>query len=332
MGAEDQEPAETVETALDIVDAADRAYRESGSQERHQEPSGVGKRTPDDQDPERSGHGKEALGSGAAPEIELPDGTKVTVQQLQEWRDAHATKQQHDQWQRERIEQETQLKIQREAVQRLLRDPTAYQKMRQEMGLGQEAKQDVVDPISQQNEWRYLRANMYRQLAAQKGQEIDERALTDQVERDLDRAVIRAQQSRIDEIQRSIQENQREAVEAKQAREIEQKLEPLYKRYPNAATEHGRRLVENELLRREYTGEQLNFEEVVKSIHDISSKMIDTYIKSKRDMAGRTRGVIRGGGTRDPGKTAIDKLPDDTSAFGEIANLISQGKLGGSRG
>lgn len=314
-----------IETTSDIVQAADKQY-----QERQAPQTGDDRRDPE----VVQAQAEPAEQPEVEAEVTLPDGTKVSAKDLQEWREAHSQRTQYQNWQRQQQEAESRLRVQQEALNQVLRDPAAYEQMRQRLGLAQpgqqgqqnQPKQDVIDPIQSPHEWRYARAHQYRQLYAQRGQTIDEQQISDQVERDLDRATLRAQTDRINQLTQTIEATKRESEEIRQAREIEGRLEPLYKKYPSVNNDIGRRLVENELLRREYTGEALDFEAVVKHVSDLTARTVQQYTKDKNRLAAGTRGVTRGGGTRDPGRSAIDKLPDDTSAFSQIAELRARGK------
>ena len=263
-------------------------------------------------------------------EFELQDGSKVTAKQIAEWR--HASEAQKSQLEADQAAVDSKLKIQMEMLQRIMRDPAEYEKMRASLGLATaKPASDVIDPIQTPQDWRQGRTNQYRQQFLNRGEKPDEDAIAQAVERDLMQAQLRRQGEQLNELKMQMETTAREQNEIRQTREIESRLEGLYKKYPGADGKTGRRMVENELLRLEHEGKalhQINFEQVVKEAHEFTARAVKVWADRKDKLAAGTRGISRGGsGTKDPVRAAIDKLPDDTSAFSAIAEMRASGKL-----
>lgn len=222
--------------------------------------------------------------------IVLDDGTKVSKAELAEWRASHAERQAETERSFKDKHAEAQARL-----DKILQDPSEYDKARQEQGA---AKPNVIDPLESEDQWRLVRAQEYRQYVREHGvQNVTEESIAIAVEKDYNTASRNALREQAVTNKRELDAAKREATEAREERELDAALKPLYDRYPGADFPKGRELVGALLAQQVAKGKPVNLEDAVRTIHDLSGTTIKSYAERKRAMATATRAISPGGGS-----------------------------------
>lgn len=286
----------------------------------------------DDERHDEGDPGDEDNGGGQDPEPEASfdvDGEKLTTAEIRQLkRDAQRVKE-ADEAQR--------------AAQYLLRHPEEYERVRRENGLAPrtpapapEVKPQSTgpDPVEDVNGWKYARFNQYIEYLQQRGQTATVEAIQAQVEIDHDKARTNRLMETIAEerAERKKDAERREQEQAawrldQEAAQIARTLNPLFQKYPKAAGPEGQEEVEARIIRAVHLGQPVDYEKIVKAVHERNGGVIRKYVEDKRAMAGGAGpAVARGGSARGARPKLQDTLPADFSSISRYAEMKERGE------
>lgn len=295
--------------------AADPADKAPGKEEETPEPE-----VQPEPEPEAGGEPPKE----AEAKIKLADGTEATQEELTAWREAHGKSQSQAQ-QAELTTLRQQADLHKQQLQYILNNPQQFEQIRQQLGMAptQQPSDGRIDPIARVGEWKYARTQEYLQAGWTDAKAIQQNVDKEHREQTVEAMLVQNQQR-----EQQFQQLQNEQRLAREAQEITNKLEPLYKRYPRAATELGRKLV-NSLLIAEVHGGNANpdFEAAVKQVHEIQPTVIKEYVAQKKALAKGASVIDKGSSRGGVRKTAVDSLPDTVDSLGRFAEMKIAGKV-----
>lgn len=285
---------------------------------------------PDDGDPGDETGGAPAADPEPEPESSMDvDGERLTTAQVRQYkRDAARVKEADEA---------------RRAAQYLLQHPEEYARVRREHGLEAPPSQERQpapaatgpDPVDDPRGWKYERFNQYVAYLQQNGRTATHEVITAQVEQDH----VHARTDRMHQV--LLEERAQRAKDAEQverdraqwrqdqeAAQIARALTPLFTKYPQAATPQGQEEVEALIIRAVHLGNPVDYEAIVRRVHDRSISAVRDWSQKKRAMAGAT-GVAAGRGGNAQGSRAKlkDRLPADLSSLSEYAERASRGEV-----
>lgn len=323
-----------VETADDIVAAADARAAQlenptepATSPEQPETPAGDLPAGPEgDGEPEAPAAGPDDEGAPTTPDSE----PQLTTAELRELRTLAAKGKQADK--------------DKATLRFLLENPDQFERLQRESGVAPRAKETPKpeaqapsgpDPVRDANGWKYARFEAYVTYLRSKGQTADPSAIQNQVEIDFyqaraERALEMVEEDRKSrETERSENEQkQREWQQQNEARAIGRQLIPLFKKYPQAATPEGQRDVEDAIVASVHRGESLDYEKIVKRVHERGARAVADWTQKKRALAGGTAAAsARGGSPQGSRQKLADRLPADISSISEYAERASRGEV-----
>ncbi len=230
----------------------------------------------------------------------------------------------------------------RQAAQYLLQHPEEYERVRREHGLAPatppkpepKPEDHGPDPVDDARGWKYERFNQYVNYLASRGETATTQAIMQQVERDHDTA----QTKRLHEIlleeraerQEDAKRREQEQAQWRQNQEaatIARTLTPLFQKYPQAATADGQEEVEARIIRAVHLGQPVNYEQIVKTVHERNRGVIKNWADNKKVMAGGAGPAVARGGSAQGSRTKLrDKLPADISSIALYAEMAERGE------
>lgn len=227
------------------------------------------------------------------------------------------------------------------AARYLLENPQEYARIRREQGLetAPEPKPEPhrpagPDPVDDPRGWKYDRFQLYVNYLSSKGQTAAPHEITQAVEADFREArAERVHEILLEERQERLQrekENEKRQAEWRQEQEVAQItriLNPLFKKYPEAASDQGQKDVEAHILRAVHLGEPVDYEGIVKMVHERSMGAVKEWTQRKRAIATGARAAAGGGGSaQGTRQKLVDRLPADISSITEGAERLSRGE------
>lgn len=321
--------ADKVASADDILAAADSRLHAAIEPVTKPKPGGASRSEPSESESVQEGEPEEGDDAAAdeEPSIEV-DGERLTASQIRQGRAVQA-----------RIEEAEQAI---RTSQYLLQHPEEYERVRREHGLvpAPAATPNPApvnrgpDPVDDPDRWKYGRFNQYVAALQQKGMTATHQEITAQVEQDHVHArTNRMHEQLLEERQeRQKDKERREAEQAQwrqdqEAAQIDRTLTPLFKKYPEAATKEGQKMVEALIVRAIHLGESFDYDAVVRSVHEQNKGVIRDYSLRKKAMAaGAGAASGRGGSAQGTRAKLSDTLPADVSSISEYAERRSRGE------
>lgn len=230
----------------------------------------------------------------------------------------------------------------REAAEYLLQHPEEYKRVRRQRGLASQPEPEREappqntgpDPVEDARGWKYERFNQYVDWLQQNGRTATPAQITAQVEQDL----VAARTERMHEVlleerkERAAEKESNAKAQAQwrqeqESAQIARTLTPLFKQYPEAATTAGQEEVEARIIRCVHMGLPVDYEKIVRTVHERSIGAVREWAGKKRAMSAATGPASGRGGSAQGTKTKlVDSLPADVSSITEYAERASRGE------
>lgn len=229
-------------------------------------------------------------------EIELPDKTKAKWSEVQAWRDGQMKASDYTQKTQSLAEERREFERYKaqveEGYRRILENPSLYEQVRQERGLGQR----VVDPFNAPDQWVNARRQQYIQAGMQ------EQATQEQLQMDLLMHQNKMLMERQTRSEREWQERSSAAKAEQEAVALERTLSGLFAKpeYQAASTQVGREMVEGLIAREINAGRQPNYEAIVRRVAQHHAEVIKGHIEKKQEKARVPGQLSKGGGLPKP--------------------------------
>lgn len=325
--------ADKVQSADDILAAADARLNAPAEPAAPATPPPSGDGDPGDEDAGRGSRDVapdgEPSGRREEPTFEV-DGERFTASQIRQMRT--------------NSQRVSEAERATEAARYLLQNPQEYERVRRENGLASPANASPAapeptrpagpDPLNNAEAWKLARYHQYVDHLARNGQSATPQQIMAAVEADHrearnDRLVEMINEDR-QARERQAQETERQQAQWRQDQEavqIARTLGPLFERYPEAATPHGQEEVEARIIRAVHLGQPVDYEGIVRGVHDRGRATIKDYTQRKQNLAtGTGPAVNRGGSAQGTRQKLQDKLPADVSSLSLYAEMKERGE------
>lgn len=231
------------------------------------------------------------------------------------------------------------------ALKALLENPAELERLRREYGIKpvepeRAAEPETTtprgpDPVTNEMGWKHERFNAYVKWLADNKKTAPVEKIQAQVEVDFYQARAERLYQMVQEDRTARETERAEAAkraeaqkEQREAQEIARSLVPLFKKYPGAATEAGQQDVEDAIIAAVHRNQPVDYEKIVKRVHDRSQAAVREWTDKKRALAGGAAAAsARGGSPQGSRKKLADSMPADVSSISEYAERRSRGEV-----
>lgn len=198
-------------------------------------------------------------------------------------------------------------------------------------GKQEDAPPPLINPIDEPHKWAHARENQWERFLQERGQAVDWNQIRSRVMGELQNAQQQEERRRITVMRQEIEQERAAASAEREARTIASQLDPLYRKYPHAATPDGRQEVQARLLLAAKTGGDVNYEAVVKQIHDREAsrdmRAVRNYLNKKKVLASATAPAATRVGSAAAPRSKADELPATLESLTVLGELAANGKV-----